>query len=101
MTRQLDIEREQREETRRLELIKAVEYGIVGALQHQGIELLGLSLMTEEFNTRCVVKARAEERRIVAFVSSDSISNVLIQVYRLANNQALQWGADKYHPSGD
>lgn len=98
MSRQLDIKEEQQQTARYQELVKALEFGIVGALQAQGIIFLGLAISYDDFSSRCVVKALAEERRIVAFVSSDSIVNVLLQVYRLANHGKLKWGDDKYYP---
>ncbi len=99
MSRQLDVKRELRETAKRDQLVLALEFGIVGAIEAQGMELLGLALTYNAFECKCVVKAIAEERRVVAFVSSDTLMNVLLQVFRLANNQALRWGADKYYTS--
>lgn len=101
MSRQLDAKIEQRETVRRDELVKGLEFGIVGALEAQGMQLLGLSITYDLFSCRCVVKAEAENRRLVAFVSSDTLMNVLLQVFRMANNYALKWGTDKYYSSED
>lgn len=101
MTRQLDVKAEQAETDRRLALIKALDFGIVGALQAQGLELIGLSITYDEYSCSCVVKGRAEERRIVAFVYSDTMAGCLLSVFRMANAGALKWGADKYYPSED
>jgi hypothetical protein len=97
MSRQLDLKEEERETAKRTELVKALEFGIVGSLQIQGIQFLGLSITYDDFYVRCVVKAVCEERRLVSFVTSDSMINVLLLVYRMANNHKLMWGTDKYY----
>lgn len=99
MSRQLDVQQEVRETARRNELVKALEFGIAGSIEAQGMQLLGLSISIQPFDCTCVVKAQAEERRVVAFVNADTMMNVLIKVFTMANNYALKWGADKYYSS--
>ena len=99
MTRQLDIEVEQRETSRRDTLIKALEYGIVGALQGQGIELSGLAFRYGEFSCFLTVKAVVDERGIVAFVASDTLMNCILRCQQEASHGTLKWSKDKWYKS--
>lgn len=100
MTRQLDVKAEERETARRLELVRALEYKLVGALQNQGIELLGLAIRYEEFNSLLTLKAIVDEVRSVAFVGSDTMMNVILKATSQASRGTLKWRADKYHVDG-
>lgn len=97
MSRQLDIKNEVRESARQEALIRAVEFGIVGALEHQGIVLLGFSIKYQPHDCLMTIKGVRGEQHSVAFLSSDTIMNVLLQAYSAAANQALRWRPDKYH----
>lgn len=99
MSRQLDLKRELRESRKRDALVRALEFGLVGALEMQGIELLGFALRYEEFNCLLTLKANVDDLRSVAFVGSDTIINVLLKADNMASNQALKWRVDKYHSS--
>lgn len=97
MSRQLEVEHEVRESARQTALIKAVEFGIVGALEHQGIVLTGFSIKYQPHDCLMTIKGIRGEQHSVAFISSDTIMNVLLQAYSAATNQSLRWGPDKYH----
>lgn len=97
MSRQLDLESELRESARQEALIRAVEYGIVGALEHQGFVLSGFSISYQPHDCFMVLKGVRGEQHQVAFLSSDTIMNVLLQAYSAAANQSLRWQPDKYH----
>lgn len=97
MSRQLDIEVEARETARRDALVKALEFGIVGSLESQGIELLGIAIKYDAFNCLMTVKAFLGGKKQVAFVGSDSIMNCFLKLYSAARNDALKWRVDKYH----
>ena len=101
MSRQLDQKRELRETTRRDALIRALEFGLVGALASFGIEMLGFSIKYESFDCLLTLKAEIKGVRSVAFVSSDTIMNVLLKTDSMAANHSLRWRPDRYHSSGD
>lgn len=97
MSRQLELKREQRETAKRDALVRALEFGIVGALESQGIELLGVAMRYEPFSVLMTVKADVGGVRSVAFVGSDSMLNCILKADSMASNQALKWREDKYH----
>ena len=97
MTRTVDVKAEERELHRRDELIKALEFGIVGALQSQGIDFLGFALRYEEFNCLLTVKADRNGERYVAFVGSDTIMNCFLKAQSAARHGSLRWRPDQYH----
>lgn len=100
MSRQLDIEREARETARRDQLVKVMEYGLVGALESQGIELLGFAFKYDAFNSLMTIKAEFGGKRQVCFVGSDSVINCFLKAYSEARNSRLKWREDKYQASG-
>lgn len=97
MSRQLDLKQEVRESARQDALIRAVEYGIVGALEHQGIVLKGFSIKYQSHDCLMTIKGQRGDKHSVAFLSADTIMNVLLQAYSAASNQALRWRPDQYH----
>lgn len=101
MSRQLDVEREQRETARRDQLVKALEYGIVGALQTQGMELLGLSIRYDEYACSMTLRGEINGQRRVAFLNADTLMNCILSAYTMASHGRLKWGRDKYHPDED
>lgn len=96
MSRQLDLEAEVRESARRDALVKALDFGIVGALSSQGIELLGLSIKYDAFNCLLTIRAAAAGEKKVAFVGSDSIINCFLKAESDASRNALKWKADSF-----
>lgn len=101
MSRQLDLARETKERERRDTLVKAIEYGLVGALQSQGMTFRGFSIRYRDFDCFMVVKAEIDERWLVAYVATDSIMNCLLKSYQEARSETLHWARDKYQPSRD
>lgn len=97
MSRQLDLEHEVRESARRDQLVQALEYGIVGALESQGIQLLGIAIKYDAFNCLLTLKADIAGERQIAFVGSDSIMNCFLKTQSEARRHALAWRPDKYH----
>lgn len=100
MTRQADLKQEVRDTKRRDELIKALDYGIVGALESKGVELLGLSLKYDAFNCLLTVRADLGGVRSVCFIGSDSIINAFLKLASEASRDELTWKVDRYHTSG-
>lgn len=99
MSRQLDVQREQKEATRRDALVRALEFGIVGALQTHGIQLRGITIKYGDFDCLLTVKVTMNDVWMVAFVSSDSMMNCLLRLDAIAARQELKWSKDKYQPS--
>lgn len=100
MSRQLDLQHEVRETKRRDELVKALDFGIVGALENQGVELLGLSLKHDAFNCLLTVRADVGGVRSVCFIGSDCIINAFLKLQADASRGALKWKEDLYYVSG-
>lgn len=97
MTRHLDVKHEVREAAKRDALVRALEFGLVGALSTQGIELVGLSIKYDAFNCLLTLKADVAGVRSVCFVGSDTIVNVLLKADSMASNEVLKWKQDQYH----
>jgi hypothetical protein len=100
MSRQVDVKSEERETKRRDQLVKVLEYGLVGALEAQGIELLGFAFKYDAFNSLMTIKAIVGGDQSVCFVGSDSVMNCFLKAYSEARRGALRWRADKYRGSG-
>jgi len=96
MSRQLDIKVEERETARRDELIKALEFGIVGAFESQGLELLGIAIKFDAYNCLLTVKAHVAGKYQVAFVGSDTVVNCFLKLQSEARSNRLRWRPDKY-----
>lgn len=99
MTRQLDLEKEVRESKRRDALIRALDYGIVGALENQGIELIGISIKHDAFNCLLTLRADIGGSRQVCFVGSDSIVNCFLKAESDASRNELKWRSCRFKHS--
>lgn len=100
MSRQLELKREQRTTAKHNALVKALEFGLVGALESQGIELLGLAIKYDPFNCLLTLKAIIDDDQVVAFVGSDTIVNCILKADSEARRNSLAWRPDKYHQNG-
>jgi hypothetical protein len=97
MSRQLEQVDEDRELRRRQSLVKAMEYGLVGALESQGIELLGLALKWDAFSCLMTLRADVGGVRSVSFVGAETLIDSFLKAAAQARSGALRWRADKYH----
>lgn len=97
MSRQLDIKKEERAVAKRDALVRALEYSFQGALESQGIELVGWAMKYDAFNCLMTIKADIAGSRQVAFVGSDSVINCILKADSEARRNGLSWRADKYH----
>lgn len=97
MSRQLEQAGEERERSRRLSVVRALEYGLVAALENQAAELKGFSVRYEEHSCLLTLRADINGRRHVAFVYADSMMNCIIRADREAASNRLGWQQDKYH----
>lgn len=101
MSRQLDQKSEEREEERRKALVRALEFGLVDALENHNILLLGFSFKYDLFNCLMTIKAVVKNVTCVAFVGSDTIINCIVKADREAHQGRLHWRPDKYHKMAD
>jgi hypothetical protein len=92
----LDIAVEERQELKRNLLVKVLEYGLVGSLETQGIELLGFAFKYDAFNCLMTIKAVVGGVHSVCFVGSDTLINCILKSYAEARGDRLKWRADKY-----
>lgn len=96
MTRQLEIQREVREDKRQKALVRALEFELPGALETNGIMLLGISIRYDAFDCLMTLKADVGGKRKVCHVGSDSIINCFLKATRDASNDRLRWSKDKF-----
>lgn len=96
MSRQLEVDRETREAKRVSSLVRALEFGLAGAVSNQGMQLLGIAIKYEDLNSLLTIKAKANGRTMVAFVGSDSMMNCILTAEAKALGNTLQWRADRY-----
>jgi len=96
MSRQLDLESEVRESKKRDSLYMVVEFGLAGALESQGIVLLGLAIKHDAWDCLMTIKADIDGVKHVAFVGSDTLSNTFLKAYGMAKNDRLRWREDKF-----
>lgn len=100
MSRQLDLKRELKETKRRDALVKALEFGLAGALEAQGIQLLGFSAKFDAWECLITLKGDIGGVRSVAFVGSDNVISCILKSVQAAQYDRLSWKKDIYTPSG-
>ena len=96
MSRQNDVDGEEREKARRIALVKALEFNLVDALHNQGATLLGFAIRYDEFSCLLTLKVDINGVKCVSFVGSDTIMNCLLKADAEAAGNRLKWRADKY-----
>lgn len=99
MSRQLDLKAEERTRKREHALFSVLEYDLAGVIEFQGGKLRGFAMTYDEFSCGMVYKAEWEGIKKVAFVYSDSMTNVLLRAVNLAKNNRLRWKEDVYAPA--
>lgn len=98
MSRQSDVKAEERETARRLEVIRALDFGLAGAIEFHGGELRGFSMKYNDFDCMLTLKASFEGKWFVSFVSSETMIGCILSTQRKAAHNAIEWTADKYQP---
>ena len=101
MSRLADVKVEERETKRRDQLVLVLEYGLVGALQAAGVEMLGFSFKYDAFQALMTIRADISGNRRIAHISSDSVINCFLSAHNLAHHGRLQWEPCRYHPDSD
>ena len=99
MSRQLDVARETREAKRVSSLVRALEFGLAGAISNQGMQLRGIAIKYEDLNSLLTIKAEVNGRVLVAFVGSDSMISCILTAEAKALANTLQWRPDRYQKS--
>lgn len=101
MSRQLDLVREERETRRRDAVIAALEFGIQGALENQGIRPRGFSIAWNEYDCLLVLKGEWGGKWQVAFVGGGSAIECVLNCLTAAQHDRLRWKEDRYQPEKD
>ena len=96
MSSQLDVKSEERELRQKSHLYRALDFGIIGALEAQGITLLGMSLKFDAYNALLTIRADVGGERKIAFVGSDCLINAFLKAESAALHDRLSWKVDKY-----
>lgn len=96
MSRQLDLKAEELDTKRRDALMRVLDFELVGILETQGIELLGMSITHDAYSCRLVLRAVIGGEPFVCFVYSGNIADSFLRAASDARNDNLRWGADKY-----
>lgn len=101
MSRQLEQKQEQKTSAKRDLLVKVLDYGLVGSLENQGIELLGFSFKYDAWSCLMTIRGQLGDTKSVCFVGSDTVINTFLKAYADSRSDRLCWRADKYHSSQD
>ena len=96
MTRQLEQKAEERETRRRNDLVRCLDFGLVGALGNQGWTVRGFAI--KYGSVECILSIRVERdgKWFISFVSADSVADCFLRADRLAAGNLLRWKPDKY-----
>lgn len=97
MSRQADIQHEERETKRDDALIKAMKYSLAGALEFHGMELLGFAIKYEPYQSTLTLKAIRKGYWCVAFITSETMMGCILAADSAARRGTLSWIKDKYH----
>lgn len=96
MSRQLEQIQEEREMRRQGALVKALEYGLAGTLEGQGITLIGFAVIYDAYECLMTLKADIGGTRKVAFVGGGSVAECVLRALRAAQADRLRWKEDEY-----
>jgi hypothetical protein len=96
MSRQLEQAAEDRTSRRRKEILIAVEFGLVEAIERSGAVMTGFAFKNRGSDCILVLKGHLAGKHQVAFVGSDDLGGCLIKAVRLGNGDQLRWRDDKY-----
>lgn len=96
MSRQLDQKQEDRARARMVRLSAACDGALMGAVEHSGGILLGMSVKFETYDTLLTLRAEFPGGRMVAFVGGDSLGSALLKVVREGRRDGLKWRQDRY-----
>lgn len=96
MSRQLDQELEVKQANRAQALMRALDYGLEGAVAHSGGVLLGFSVKYGHADVLMIIRATLAGRKQVAFVGSETFAGCVIKAVRDGQSDNLRWKPDKF-----
>ncbi len=96
MSRTQELQREVKEEKRRVSLVKALEFELVGTLETQGIQMVGFAVKFDAWECLMTLKAEIGGKRQVAFVGADSVISCILKAVQAAQYDKLKWRVDVY-----
>jgi len=96
MSRQLEQLAEERTAKRHKEIVRAVEFELVGALAAAGAEVQGFSVKMGDFECLMTVRATIGGVAMVAFIGAEDLGGAMIKLIRAARRDKLVWREDKY-----
>lgn len=96
MTRTTEVEVEEKERRRRMDIAQACLGGLDAAVDRMGGELTGISLKTSDWDVLATLRADFPGGRMVAFVGGSSIGEVLRKAMYEGRRDGLRWKPCKY-----
>ena len=99
MSRQLEQLQEERETKRRDAVIRGLEFELPGALEMQGITMLGFAVKFDAYECLMTIKADVGGVRKVSFVGGGSVVDCILKAVQAAKGERLRWRVDVYKPN--
>lgn len=96
MSRQLEQVREDRQRKFDHEVLIALEYGLVDAVQDTKRTFVGFAAKFGGSDWLLTVKGDLGDERQVAFVGGATLGDALVKAMREARTDKLRWRADNY-----
>lgn len=96
MTRQLELEREVAQERKDQAATNAINYGLAGAVQAIGGELLGFSAKMQPEDVLLTLRAEFDGGRMIAFAGGYDLPSALIKAVNEVRANRVKWREDEY-----
>lgn len=96
MSRHTEVRVEEAATRKNAALAKALDHGISGGLEVQGVHLLGMSVRHSAMDCLVTLRADIGGVRHVAFIGSDTVINCFLKCQADIARDALHWRVDKY-----
>lgn len=96
MSRQGDLDREDRQARIERLAMRSIRGGLAFALRQQGRELLGFSVRIGAMDILVTVRANKGGEREICFVGSETIAGALAKAEREAVTDKLTWRPDMF-----
>lgn len=96
MTRQLDLEQEERQARRSQAIIRAIEFELEGTLASKGAHLHGFSMKIDEYECLLTLRAVIDDVACISWVGADTVGGALIKAVGLGRNDRLKWKEDSF-----
>lgn len=96
MTRQHDLDLEERRSTQANELFYACELGLETAIRESGWQLLGFSVKYGGADVLLTLRLVVDGDRHISFVGGETLASALRKAWRLAKASKLKTREDQY-----